>query len=172
MPRNPLRPLLLASALSLGFATMTSHAQTPVTNAASASQGTLLSVSAQAEASRVPDVASLSAGVVTRAEDANAATRAAVALASVSRTRRQISLSVDDYRIDGEASVGNTIAVFDPDIETSATHQAEELLPLLRERADGRRACGDHAVIGREDTRMREPQRFTPPSLNCRVTAP
>lgn len=38
--------------------------------------GTLLSVSAQAEAKRVPDIATLSAGVVTQAADANAALRA------------------------------------------------------------------------------------------------
>jgi hypothetical protein len=48
-------------------------------------------------------------------EGANADTRAAVNLAASSRTRRQISLSVSDYRIDGEAAVGNTIAIFDPD---------------------------------------------------------
>ena len=38
--------------------------------------GTLLSVSAPAEAHRVPDVATISAGVVTQAADANAAMRA------------------------------------------------------------------------------------------------
>src|SRR3546814_14688639 len=52
--------------------TMTANAQTQPP-AVSASEGTLLSVSAQAEASRVPDVASLSTGVVTQAADANAA---------------------------------------------------------------------------------------------------
>ena len=102
MPRNPLRPLLLASALSLGFATMTSHAQTPVTSAASASQGTLLSVSAQAEASRVPDVASLSAGVVTRAEDANAALRAnADQMARVMDAIREAGIAGKDIQTTG-----------------------------------------------------------------------
>ena len=49
-----------------------SHAQNaPV----AVSDGTLLSVSAQAEAKRVPDVAGISAGVVTQATDANAAMR-------------------------------------------------------------------------------------------------
>ncbi|MFC7300771.1 SIMPL domain-containing protein [Cognatiluteimonas weifangensis] len=48
-------------------------AQTP---AALAGDGTLLSVSAQAQARRVPDVATISAGVVTQAADANAAMRA------------------------------------------------------------------------------------------------
>ena len=102
MPRNPLRPLLLASALSLGFATMTSHAQTPVTDAASASQGTLLSVSAQAEASRVPDVASLSAGVVTRAADANAALRAnADQMARVMDAIREAGIAGKDIQTTG-----------------------------------------------------------------------
>lgn len=73
---HTLRPLLLASALVSGFATMTAHAQSPATAiAAPAAHGTLLSISAQAEASRVPDVASLSTGVVSQAADANAALR-------------------------------------------------------------------------------------------------
>lgn len=67
------RPLLLTLSLALGTATMTAHAQ----NAAYAipTDGTLLSVSASAEASRVPDVATISAGVVTQAVDGNAAMR-------------------------------------------------------------------------------------------------
>lgn len=72
MLRTPLRPLALASALALSCMTMTACAQNAVP-AAATSDGTLLSVSAQAEASRVPDVASLSTGVVTQAVDANAA---------------------------------------------------------------------------------------------------
>lgn len=77
-----LRPLLLATALILSTITlsttaMTASAQTPPTMAATmASDGTLLSVSAQAQSTRVPDVATLSAGVVTQAADANAAMRA------------------------------------------------------------------------------------------------
>src|SRR5690606_41003434 len=43
--------------------------------AAQQADGTLLSVTAQAEASRVPDVATLSAGVVTQSADANSAMR-------------------------------------------------------------------------------------------------
>ena len=69
-----LRPLLLALSLALGATTMTAHAQ----NAAGyvvPTDGTLLSVSANAEASRVPDVATISAGVVTQAVDGNAAMR-------------------------------------------------------------------------------------------------
>lgn len=53
---------------------MTSHAQS-VPGYAVTADGTLLNVSAQAEASRVPDVATLSAGVVTQAADGNAAMR-------------------------------------------------------------------------------------------------
>ena len=52
---------------------MTASAQTAATVA---SDGTLLSVSVQAEAKRVPDIAILSAGVVTQVADANAALRA------------------------------------------------------------------------------------------------
>ncbi|MEL1263866.1 SIMPL domain-containing protein [Pseudoxanthomonas putridarboris] len=70
-----IRPLLLALTLSLGTtATMTTHAQTAPAYAVPA-DGTLLNVSAQAEASRVPDVAAISAGVVTQAADGNAAMR-------------------------------------------------------------------------------------------------
>jgi len=52
---------------------MTAHAQTVPTVVAS--DATLLNVSAQAEAHRVPDVATLSAGVVTQAADGNTAMR-------------------------------------------------------------------------------------------------
>ncbi|NCT72298.1 MAG: SIMPL domain-containing protein [Xanthomonadaceae bacterium] len=74
--RLPLiRPLLLALTLSLGTtAAMTSAAQTAPAYAIPA-DGTLLNVSAQAEASRVPDIASISAGVVTQAVDGNTAMR-------------------------------------------------------------------------------------------------
>ena len=66
-------PLLFALALSV--LTMTASAQTPAAYATSP-DGTLLSVSAHAEATRVPDVAAISTGVVTQAADANAAMRA------------------------------------------------------------------------------------------------
>ncbi len=68
------RPLMLATALALGATAMTASAQTAP--AVASADGTLLSVSAQAEAKRVPDIATLSAGVVTQASDANAAMRA------------------------------------------------------------------------------------------------
>ncbi|NZA28066.1 SIMPL domain-containing protein [Luteimonas sp. SJ-92] len=74
MTRHALLPLLLAAALAAPAAVAV--AQTPTGPQAAVTDGTLLSVSAQAEASRVPDVATLSAGVVTQAPDANAALRA------------------------------------------------------------------------------------------------
>ncbi|WP_310152966.1 SIMPL domain-containing protein [Luteimonas sp. 3794] len=69
------RPLLLACGLALGTLTMTASAQ-PATHHAMPSDGTLLSISAQADASRAPDIATLSTGVVTQAGDANATMRA------------------------------------------------------------------------------------------------
>lgn len=72
MRLTPLAPLLLALFLVPGVP-MTAHAQTlPATQA---SDVTLLNISAQAEARRVPDVATLSAGVVTQAVDGNTAMR-------------------------------------------------------------------------------------------------
>ena len=77
MRRFALRPLLLATALALGTTMTIACAQTTaVPGYAIPTDGTLLSVSAQAEATRVPDVATISAGVVTQAADANAAMRA------------------------------------------------------------------------------------------------
>lgn len=69
------RPLLLACGLALGTLTMTASAQ-ETTHQTAPSAGTLLSISAQAEASRAPDIATMSTGVVTQAADANAAMRA------------------------------------------------------------------------------------------------
>jgi uncharacterized protein YggE len=83
LSNNRLRNRLLRASLlaaSLTLATMTASAQTtpptPPMVPMTTSDGTLLSVSAQAEAKRVPDVATISAGVVTQAADANAAMRA------------------------------------------------------------------------------------------------
>lgn len=67
------RPLLMAAVIALGVPCMANAQTSPI---AMSSDGTLLSVSAQAESKRVPDVASISAGVVTQAADANAAMRA------------------------------------------------------------------------------------------------
>ena len=68
--------IILATVLAFGMP-MTSSA-TPQSSSAYAipTDGTLLSVSASADAKRVPDVASISTGVVTQAADANAAMRA------------------------------------------------------------------------------------------------
>ena len=77
MTRQPFQRLLLASALAIGTVAMTTaSAQSPSPPIAAPSDGTLLSVSASADATRVPDVASLSTGVVTQAADANAALKA------------------------------------------------------------------------------------------------
>ena len=72
---HPLRPLLLATALAFGATMTAACAQTATPGYAVPVDGTLLSVSAQADAKRVPDVATISAGVVTQAADANAAMR-------------------------------------------------------------------------------------------------
>ncbi len=78
--KNVLRPLLLAAALSIGAFAMNASAQNATQDSDVATtmsrDGTLLSVSAQAESKRVPDVATISAGVVTQAADANGAMRA------------------------------------------------------------------------------------------------
>jgi uncharacterized protein YggE len=71
-----LRPLLLATVLTLSAIATTASAQAAAPAVHAPGDGTLLSVSAQAEARRVPDVATISAGVVTQAADANAAMRA------------------------------------------------------------------------------------------------
>jgi len=66
----------LCLALALGVAAMPhARAQVQPTGYAIPSDGTLLSVAADAESRRVPDVATISAGVVTQAADANAAMR-------------------------------------------------------------------------------------------------
>ncbi len=67
-------PLLLALSLALGTS-MTAHAAPSSPSIAAAAEGTLLNISANAEATRVPDVATLSAGVVTQAADGNSAMR-------------------------------------------------------------------------------------------------
>ena len=76
MSRPVLRPLLLSVLIAFGT-TMTACAQTqPAAGYAIPADGTLLSVSASADVKHAPDVASVSAGVVTQAADANAAMRA------------------------------------------------------------------------------------------------
>lgn len=71
--RNLALAPLLSLSLALGAPMTTAHAQT--VPAVVANDATLLNISAQAEARRVPDVATLSAGVVTQAVDGNSAMR-------------------------------------------------------------------------------------------------
>ena len=76
--RGRRRPAFAAAALAIvltlgALPAMTAHAQTLPADITT--DGTLLSINAQAEARRVPDIATLSTGVVTRATDTNAAMR-------------------------------------------------------------------------------------------------
>lgn len=101
MPRFALTPLLLASVFALGTPAMTASAQNASAGTTS-NDGTLLSVSAQAEARRVPDVATLSAGVVTQSADANAAMRAnAEQMARVSAAIRAAGVAERDAQTAG-----------------------------------------------------------------------
>lgn len=77
MSRFTLHPWLLATALASSLIMTPACAQnSPAPGShATLADGTLLSVSAQAESKRVPDVATMSTGVVTQAADANTAMR-------------------------------------------------------------------------------------------------
>ena len=101
LPLSPaLRPMALAAALALGACTpMSSTAQTtPYV----ATDGTLLNVSAQGEAKRVPDIATLSTGVVTRAADSNAAMRAnAEQMAKVVEAIKAAGIPAKDVQTSG-----------------------------------------------------------------------
>jgi uncharacterized protein len=70
----PLRHLIASSFATLLVLGSVMNASAQITTPTS--DGTLLSVSADAKATRVPDVASMSTGVVTQAADANGALRA------------------------------------------------------------------------------------------------
>ncbi|MGY1410222.1 MULTISPECIES: SIMPL domain-containing protein [unclassified Luteimonas] len=99
MSRSTPACLLLAGLLALAPYTMT-HAQ--ARPAPVATDGTLLSVSAHAEASRTPDIASLSTGVVTQAADANAALKANSAqMAKVVATIRAAGVADRDVQTSG-----------------------------------------------------------------------
>ena len=96
-----LRPLVLALSLALALP-MTANAQTPTDVAIAAPQGTLLSVSATADATRVPDIATISTGVVTQAADANAAMRAnAVQMDKVMAAIRAAGIAERDIQTSG-----------------------------------------------------------------------
>ena len=96
------RPLLLAAALAL-WMPMTACAQPQTaTGYAVPADGTLLSVSASADAKRVPDVATISTGVVTQAADANAAMRAnAVQMDKVMGAIRAAGITERDIQTSG-----------------------------------------------------------------------
>ena len=101
MSRHALRPLLLAALVSLGTP-MTAAAQPAPPPMALPADGTLLSVSAAAEVKRAPDVASVSAGVVTQAADANAAMRAnAGQMQKVMAAIRAAGIAEKDIRTSG-----------------------------------------------------------------------
>lgn len=94
--------IIMATALAFGMP-MTSSADPQSSPAyAMPSDGTLLSVSASADAKRVPDVASISAGVVTQAADANAAMRAnAVQMDKVMAAIRAAGIAERDIQTSG-----------------------------------------------------------------------
>jgi uncharacterized protein YggE len=96
-----LRPLVLALSLAIALP-MTANAQNQTDVAFAAHQGTLLSVSATAEATRVPDIATISTGVVTQAADANAAMRAnAVQMDKVMSAIRAAGIAERDIQTSG-----------------------------------------------------------------------
>ena len=97
-----LRPLVLALSLAMALP-MTANAQSTHADVAlSAQHGTLLSVSATADATRVPDVATISTGVVTQAADANAAMRAnAVQMDKVMAAIRAAGIAERDIQTSG-----------------------------------------------------------------------
>lgn len=105
--RSRVRPALVAAAAALALTlgalpAMTTHAQPPSTGTTAGNDGTLLSISAQAEARRVPDIASLSTGVVTQAADANAAMRAnATQMAQVVAAIRKAGIAERDVQTSG-----------------------------------------------------------------------
>ena len=94
--------MILATALAFGMPmTASANPQSSPVYAMPA-DGTLLSVSASADAKRVPDVASLSTGVVTQATDANAAMRAnAVQMDKVMKAIRAAGIAERDIQTSG-----------------------------------------------------------------------
>lgn len=100
-----MRPRFLVPLVALLFASggpvMSVHAQSPAVPASSA-DGTLLSVSARAEARRAPDVATLSVGVITQAADSNAAMRQnAEQMNKVMAAIRALRIADKDVRTSG-----------------------------------------------------------------------
>jgi uncharacterized protein YggE len=102
MSRTATHSLLLAALFALG-SPMTATAQpAPAQPVAMPADGTLLSVSASAEVKHAPDIASMSAGVVTQAADANAAMRAnADRMQEVMAAIRAAGIADKDIRTSG-----------------------------------------------------------------------
>ena len=97
-----LRPLALALALTIGMPMSACAQPQTATGYAIPADGTLLSVSAHAESRRVPDVATISTGVVTQAADANAAMRAnAVQMDKVMAAIRAAGIAERDVQTSG-----------------------------------------------------------------------
>ena len=93
-------PALLA--VAVGAAAGSAHAQQPSPAAQASQTGTLLSVSAQGESKRVPDVATLSTGVVTQAADSSAAMQAnAQQMNQVMAAIREAGIAERDVRTSG-----------------------------------------------------------------------
>ncbi len=94
--------MILITALAFGMP-MTSSANPQSSPAyAMPADGTLLSVSASADAKRIPDVANISTGVVTQAPDANAAMRAnAVQMDKVMAAIRKAGIAERDVQTSG-----------------------------------------------------------------------
>ena len=101
-PRPILRPLVLATLFAFGT-TMTACAQPqPAAGHAVPADGTLLSVSASADVKHAPDVAMVSAGVVTQAADANSAMRAnAAQMQKVMAAIRDAGIADKDIQTSG-----------------------------------------------------------------------
>ena len=103
MPATPrrLHPLLLALALVAAVGATPALAQAPPVPVAGP-DATLLTIAASAEARRVPDVATLSAGVVTQAGDAQAAMREnAMRMEGVMAALRAAGVAERDIRTAG-----------------------------------------------------------------------
>lgn len=100
MARFPIPAALLALAMSCAAGGV--HAQQPAPLAQASQTGTLLSVSARGESKRVPDVATLSTGVVTQAADAGAAMQAnAQQMTRVMAAIREAGIAERDVRTSG-----------------------------------------------------------------------
>ena len=102
MRTHRLRPLLIALAFALGAPAMTASAQTAAAGYALPADGTLLSISSQADASRAPDIATISAGVVTQAADGNTAMRQnATQMTQVMAAIRKAGIAERDIQTSG-----------------------------------------------------------------------